>query len=329
MGLHLCSYNIEWFDKLFEKNNSLKADPESKDRLDAIGAVLREIDADMVGVIEAPNHMSTGQKKTVSCLTAFAQRYNLRTREAIIGFPSAGKQEVAIIYDPVKAEITHVPGGGGKKNPPFNRSFEFDTDEDRIKEIYKFYRPPLEVEVRETATGNIFRLIVVHAKSKGIFGSADLVHWERENYRNRRKLFAECSWVRLRVEEWLDEGNEVVVMGDINDGPGMDHYEFQFGRSAVEIIMGDLYEPQRILKSHVARPKWGRYGWEPSSTRFKDRLTETQVNVLIDHILVSQGLAVRDGSHIVWNPFQVAPAKAIKDELLVASDHFPVSLDLV
>jgi len=117
-------------------------------------------------------------------------------------------------------------------------------------------------------------------------------------------------------------------MGDINDGPGMDHLEFQFGRSAVEIIMGSRYEPERILKSHAGCPKWGKWGWEPSSTRFEDRFTETQVNVLIDHILVSNGLKVTGNGHMIWNPFQDDKAKGVKGALLDASDHFPVRIDL-
>jgi len=118
-------------------------------------------------------------------------------------------------------------------------------------------------------------------------------------------------------------------MGDINDGPGMDNYEFQFGRSAVEIIMGSLYYPENILKSYIGQPKWNEYGWEPSSTKFKDRFTEKNVNVLIDHILVSQVISVVKDSHIVWNPYQNDKAKSIKKDLLKSSDHFPVSIELI
>jgi len=327
--LRLCSYNIEWFDDLFTKNNHLKTDNASTKRLEAIAAVLYEVNSDVVGVVEGPNHLIGGKKRAVKCLEAFASYYSLRTTKAMIGWPSAGRQEICLMYDASKVSVRHTPGGAGKKNPPFNKSLVFDTNDDRIKELYKFFRPPLEAEITDGETGKKIRVIVVHTKSKGIFSSSDYIHWERESNRNRRKLFAECSWVRKRVDEWLNAGHDVVVMGDINDGPGMDHYESFFGKSAVEIVMGNLYEPGRILLNHAGQPKWGKWGWEPSSTRFKDRITETQVNVLIDHIAVSQGLNVGGDGHLIWNPYREDRATSIKGSLLEASDHFPVSIDVV
>jgi endonuclease/exonuclease/phosphatase family metal-dependent hydrolase len=171
--------------------------------------------------------------------------------------------------------------------------------------------------------------MVVHAKSKGIFDAVDMVRWERENERNRRKLFAEATSIRTRVDQWLDDGQSVVVMGDVNDGPGMDNFEFRFGRSAVEIIMGSLFQPSRVLANHAGQPRFGRFGWEPSSARFRDRFTEDLVNVLIDHIVASQDLpVVANSPHKIWNPFQDDDARPLRDELVEASDHFPVTLDL-
>ena len=242
--MRLAVYNIEWFDKLFEKDNSVKTDAKSVQRLTAIAEVIGELKADVLGIVEAPNHMKNGSKKTVICLQNFSQQFNLSLSHALIGYPSAGKQEIAVMFNPQVCQLDYSPAGKGKKNPPFNEAFEFDSDDDRIKEIYKFYRPPLELDVTEISSARKFKLIIAHTKSKGIFSAVDMIHWQRENERNRRKLFAECSWIRRRVESLLKDDNKLVVMGDINDGPGMDQYEFQFGRSAVEIIMGDIFQPQ-------------------------------------------------------------------------------------
>jgi len=225
----------------------------------------------------------------------------------------------------------HAPGGkaNSKSNPPFKSEFRIDSDADGIKELYKHYRPPLEVQLTRADGGDDLWLMVVHAKSKGIFDAMDRVHFDRVSERNRRKLFAECSSIRLRVDEWLDEGRHVAVMGDINDGPFFDHYEGRFGRSAVELIMGDIFQPDRILRNHVGPPEWGRFGWEPSTARFKDVLTGDTVNALIDHIMVSNGVAVAgDTPATVWNPFQSDAAAPLKSALLDASDHFPVTLDI-
>lgn len=49
------------------------------------------------------------------------------------------------------------------------------------------------------------------------------------------------------MDEWLDQGLQVVAMGDFNDGPGMAFYEHKLGKSAKKIVMGDIFHPNRIL----------------------------------------------------------------------------------
>ncbi len=349
-AVKVCCYNGEWLDELFDPQNEFDVEGEGDhtykskaDRLAAVKTVLKNIDADLFGVVEAPNTILSAEKSAVTCMEKLCQAAEINARKAIIGFPSAGSQEIALLYDPDKLEVKHAPGGtGSRTNPTFKDRYYVDTDDDGIKEEYKFYRPPLEAEVTVKETGKSFNVLVVHTKSKGIFSSMDLIHRQRNNQANRRKLFAECSWIRKRVDQWLDAGKDVLVMGDFNDGPGMDLYEFQFGRSAVETVIGDLFEPERLLKTYTGRPKWTDWGWEPSTASFKDPLNYRRwVHVLIDHIIVNQSLLVvgerddkRDALKI-WNPFLdedsphfLEAAKEIKDALLMASDHFPVTLEI-
>lgn len=305
--MRLMSYNIEWFDECFEDDNTLKTTAEAVQKLDAVANVISNTDPDLIGITEGPNTTTTtGQRDTVEALKNFANAKGLRQADAMIGFPSAGRQEIALMFDPGKVSAEHDPGGraGHKTNPPFNEAFQADSDGDGIKEIYKHYRPPLEAKITRADGGAPFWIIVAHAKSKGIFSSMDRVHFERTSDRNRRKLFAECTSIRLRVDEWLSDDRPVVVMGDINDGPGFDYYESRFGRSAVELILGDVFDRDAMLRYPVGRPKFGRYGWEPSTTRFKDSFTGDMVNALIDHIMVSDHLTPSsDTAALVWNPF--------------------------
>lgn len=345
MSLRICSYNLEWFDDLFLPDNNLRRGHVSGSdggfcrpgvgsfdadrRAAAVGNVFRAVDADLFGLLEAPNTLADGSKSTVTCLENFAADQGLRTRKAVMGYVNARCQELALLYDPDKLEVRHTPGGGNRREGPrFDSSWEFDTDEDGIPEVYKFARAPLEAELTVKATGQQLRLILAHAKSKGIFSSVDLVRWHKEEERNRRRLFAECAWIRRRVDAWLDDGHPLVVMGDINDGPGMDWFEMRFGKSAVDLLMGDLFEPGRILHNLAGRPAWTRNGWEPASARFRDRITETYINVLIDHILLSADLADGASGHRVWNPYQDRDLAGLKADLNNASDHFPVSVDL-
>ena len=214
--------------------------------------------------MEAPNTTTTtGVRSTAQALENFAAAEGLRLDKAVIGFPSAGLQELALWHGPSKLTITHGAGARPKSNsnPPFDKPFRQDTDEDRFKELYAHYRPPLEAKVQG---GGEFHVLLVHAKSKGIFREMNLVQLQRENERNCRKLFAEAYSIRRRVDDWQDEERKFLVMGDVNDGPGMDFYERLFGRSAFEIVMGDVFEPDRILRNLAGRPRWGNFGWRRS-----------------------------------------------------------------
>ena len=45
--------------------------------------------------------------------------------------------------------------------------------------------------------------------------------------------------------------------------------------------------------------------------------------------IVSSGLSdARELVYKIWNPFENDEAKPIKNDLLIASDHFPITLDL-
>ena len=332
--LRLMSYNIEWFGKCFTAQNGLDPSEDAREQLAAVAEVIRATDADLIGITEAPNTTTTtGERDTIEALENFAAEMGLRQSEALIGYASPGAQEIAILYDPAVVSVSHDPGGveGTVRNPTFREEFQCDSDGDGIRELYRHYRPPLEARVTRADGGAEFWMIVAHAKSKGIFSAMDKVHFDRTSERNRRKLFAEASSIRQRVDDWLDQNRPVVVMGDINDGAGFDYYEARFGRSAVEVIMGDLFAPERLLRNVIGRPKWGRSGWEPSSVRFTDAYTGDRIGALIDHIMLSLDLPPRPGSALVWNPRNShAPdeVKALRKALGTASDHYPITVDI-
>ena len=331
--IRIATWNIEHFNDYFNADNSLKSSKEAKEKFQNISNILNNhIKPDILAVVEAPNTANKGAQSGIKKLENFALEYGLTINKAIQGFPSAGKQELIVMYDPLKMKISHKPEGGKSPttDPKFNGEFHFDADDDKIKEIYTHYRPPFEAKV--TLNGGIeFWVMVVHAKSKGIFDSVEQVNLERLSIRNRLKLYAECAWIRRRIDSWLEKDRKIIVLGDMNDGPGMDEYELRYGKSAVEIIMGDIFNPLTLLLNHLGKPKYGRYGWEPASASFKDRITEDYINVLIDHILVSQNIDAKADTCRVWNPWQAKtddPIKKMKDEFRSASDHFPVSIDL-
>lgn len=340
MKLRFAVYNMEWMRRLFDSDGNPKqvgqgSDQDKKDanRSVQLATVVKAIDPDILCIVEGPDTLKSGIKTASKQLEAWRDLHGLDPNyKGIHGIPSAGQQELCALYRKNKVRVVHAPETNVKRHP-FDEPFLVDTDDSLIKEQYKHYRPPLELSIRKSTDTNteIGRIIVVHTKSKGIFDSVDMARFEQLSERNRMKLFAECFSVRERCDQWLDKNPnlKLIVAGDINDGFGLDYYEQRFRRSAVEILLGTVWSPEKILRHVLPKPKLGRYGWTPSSSRYQDRLTEDMFDVLIDHVLVSQ--SVKFESTLVWNPFpKTAPdtVKALKDELKGASDHFPVSVDI-
>ena len=261
--LRLATYNVEWMNALFDDDGRLLLDRELSARykvtraeqLEALAIVFTALDADGVMIIEAPD--ASHKRSTVTALQNFARHFGLRTRAALIGFASGTEQEIAFLYDPDRLTVTHDPRGppaparGATGAPRFDTGLRYDFNEDGVDELVTFSKPPLEISVR--ADGHLLNLIGVHAKSKAPHGRVDAAEFRAISIENRRKQLAECHWLRLRAEQHLDAGDSLIVMGDFNDGPGIDQYEKVFGRSGVEVVMG-LSDPvnRRLSDPHAS-----------------------------------------------------------------------------
>lgn len=248
--MRIATYNVEWFSNLFDDDGSLLLDDRWSGRqdvtraaqLEALGIVFTALDADAVMVIEAPDENS--RRSTTGALENFARAFDLRARRALIGFSNDTQQEIALMYDPDIMHACHDPLGDptGKKGsaaaPRFDGTFRIDLDIDATEDLVTFSKPPLELAC-ETRAGFRFRMIGAHLKSKAPHGARDPNQVMRVAIQNRRKQLAQAIWLRKRITEHLSEGTPLVVLGDMNDGPGLDEYEDLFGRSSVEIVMGE------------------------------------------------------------------------------------------
>ena len=110
-------------------------------------------------------------------------------------------------------------------------------------------------------------------------------------------------------------------MGDFNDGPGLDIYEAVFGRSGVEIVAGEG-EGRLTDPSLDADPR-------PSSARFER--PGGHLRALLDYAMVSGDVAATRPAWRIWHPeedAELAREGPLREALLTASDHFPVTLDL-
>ena len=353
--LRIAAYNVEWFAGLFDDRDRLILDDSwsarhgvvKRRQAEAAAEVIRAVDADIMLIVEAPN--DERDQSCVAALQGFAAHFGLRQAKAMIGFSNGTTQELALIYDPARISARHDPRGakwapprGGRRlrldklgpmtrAPRFDGVLPLDIDEDGLVDLHQFSKPPLEAEV---LVGDlVLRVIGVHAKSKAPHGAKSEEDAVRLHIANRRKQLAQCEWIRRRVDQHLDNDDHVIVLGDFNDGPGIDRYERLFGRSGVEVAMGDVAAPDRLLRNPYVKARLHPdFGWRPATARFYNRETQGYLNALIDFVMLSPRLAAEaQATWRIWHPFDDAACfkdEPLKQALLDASDHFPVSVDL-
>jgi endonuclease/exonuclease/phosphatase family metal-dependent hydrolase len=341
--MRIATYNVEWFNSLFDDNAKLVIDSgwssrhnvTRQDQITALGIVFTAIDADAVMIIEAPDH--NGKRATVPALETFADFMNLRARRGVVGFENHTQQEIALLYDPDVLTCEHDSKGdptgkkGSSEAPRFDGVFRIDLDIDDNHDLVKFSKPPLELACR-TSAGFAFRMIGAHLKSKAPHGARTRDEVMRLAISNRRKQQAQAVWLRRRVEQHLEAAEPLIVMGDLNDGPGLDEYEYLFGRSSVEIVTGEgggeknlLYDP------HARRALTRKIGAINTTARFYLSSEKRYLQALLDYVMVSADLASRGPTWRIWHPFDDPgcwKVPELRDALITASDHFPVTMDI-
>lgn len=345
MSLRLATYNVEWMNALFDDAGELLADDQLSsrynttrgDQLAALGVVFAALNADGVMIIEAPDQ--SARRSTTRALETFAAHFNLRARKAVIGFASGTEQEIAFLYDPDVLQVAHDPRGPAApakgaplapQAPRFDTALRHDIDADGKDETLVFSKPPLELSM--IAGKRILHLIGVHTKSKAPHGHVSATEFARISIENRRKQLAECRWLRARAEEHLALGESLIMLGDFNDGPGLDKYERLFGHSGVELVLGlDLPRPKRLYDPHAFLALNQRAGLSPTSARFWLAPQNCYFEALLDYIMVSADLYAQSPSWRIWHPFNDPRCTAqpgLSTAILTASDHFPVTIDL-
>ena len=341
--LRLATYNVEWFNALFDDTGRMLDDREPSTRykitrgeqLAALAIVFSALDADGIMIIEAPD--TNGKRSTVRALENFARATGLRARKALIGFPSETEQEIAFLYDPDRLTARHDPQGlpslsaGSSDAPRFDTTFRYDLDADSISDTIRFSKPPLELAVA-THGGTALRLIGVHAKSKNPYCVSGREAQMRVSIENRRKQLAQCLWLRQRVDGHLAAHDSLIVMGDFNDGPGIDEFEKLFGHSGIEIVLGTGPDPSMLLTDpHAAMALQSKVSACPTSARFYLAPQKRYFEALLDFVMVSPDLAAKAPDWRIWHPHhdpRIMEVPELQHALLTASDHFPVSIDL-
>ncbi len=311
MNCIIMTYNVETMKKLFKKNKLVQ---HYLERANAVSDTIKSIHPHILGIVEATNKLADHEY--------FLKETSLSGLDYKIALSkyNRGKQDLMFYYrDPF--EVVSID-----EDVSYYDDWIEDIDNDSINEVLRFERKPLEVVFQVKGTKKQVLIILVSFKSKGVFSVADINQYQYLAVANRKKLYGQSKKVRNRVDELLDKNPDmsIIIMGDINDEPGMDHFQKQVGASAVETLVGNIYEPSKIFHNTL---------WYQTKTKNKKDLwtIEYQDPIVfnlkmhrgwIDHIFISPSMLKSDAKiKYIMDSGEIAEKNETSQK---ASDHYPI-----
>lgn len=297
-----------------------------------LAALILAIDPDILALQEAPSR----QAELDLFITTYLAGPGGPLYNAILG-DSGGAQKLAVLYKPSTVTASLAASATIKMLLDY---WTADVDGDMLLEPYEFTRKPLVVDIQ--AGANQLQVIVMHTKSN--FVNQGKALWEdlarRQEYivaalKSRRRNATECMKTREYMEDRMaaDSTARIMLMGDLNDGPGLDYFEENYlAHNVTDILVGSALYPELIF-NHAQHDV-------PLTDRFTAIFDDFVENVkkkklLLDHILLSPTLKGTTGlrkvpnsgtiHHAEYNA-QVKNTGKKRDER--PSDHRPVSVEL-
>lgn len=351
LELKLASWNSEWMYSFFKPEESVLWDtfPGKKlgsiklERIDdvkglckRIGKMLAAIRADVITIVEGPqlkeqmelfvrNYLDDAYEVYTHAETKELQKIHILVRKNL------GAVELFALNDPsmqlLRGKFSYYP---------------WVEYEENKKKTAGLARIPVVVRLN-LQSGQKVVVAALHTKSK-ISKLKKREQWERRDkeavldaLNSRQKLSGEIAQVRQFLDEQLkpDGLSALLVMGDFNDGPFRDELEKEFLiMNILDEMQGSFLKPTlRLFHSMPTDVLSAEY-----STIFNDPFGGDQpVKELIDHILVSRGIA-EDKTMRIKPDSALVEHKAYDDcndedqnkraRDLRPSDHIPVSVIL-
>ncbi|MEM9217318.1 MAG: hypothetical protein AAGD25_23645 [Cyanobacteria bacterium P01_F01_bin.150] len=216
-----------------------------------------------------------------------------------------------------------------------NQPFQADVDGNLELADLKFTRKPQVV--RLVAYGRPLLIVNNHLKSKFVAKGRQLFNAggakRREFFAgsliNRRRISAEAFRLRTFLDELFvaDPQAQILVTGDLNDGPGADFFETNFlTHSVVDRVFGSIFYPERQLVHALFQS-----GSTDFTAKFFDFVVGEDRELILDHIGISQSI----NHHWTWQGrVAVAEFEAQSNEGATVerdrhpSDHRPVVLEM-
>jgi hypothetical protein len=340
-NLLVATVNGEWMNDWFTPDadpvdfkSQFSRDGEVGDTDEAaarLAGLIKTINADVVALVGAPSRPAE--------LALFVDRYltanGTPTYQFLLG-DSGGSQKLALLFKLQAARFELIPS---TDLPLLLEPWSADVDGDAVLDEYRFTR------IASVAMRRRFRNAAL-MKSGRRAGSCHCSRpWLMKLDFRWATITSSCTpassvWqargvrIRRHLEQRLDADREaaVIVLGDLNDGPGQDYFEeFYLAHNVTDILVGSPYRPERLFNHAQADvAEIDRY-----SAVFDDFVTEeSNKRLLLDHILLSPAMIGANGvltkvpgsgrvEHDAWAA-QVAGNGTRRDQR--ATDHRPATV---
>ena len=326
--LKVTSWNVEWLDKLFDTIDSKK-----QKRIDAIKKEILDIDADVLCMLESLK----GEAKIDAFCTDVLDNKYVAVKAIGNDYKIQGRQWIWFL---VKTELRDRASLLPTKiyDEFSNASWDVHYWGDFEVAKHKHYRHP-QVLILEWQNTRL-ELIGLHTKSK--FVRSGKSSWNaggdkqkafiKDAIKARIKMTTEVANVRDYINTKFEQvpNPAIMVMGDLNDGPGKEFFEKQYiFFDLLSNLQGNVFEAERFL-NHALFDFEDNLRW---SVNFQDFIDEFRdPHILLDHILFTQSLV--DGSLPIIIESKAGYVEHEIHDLINAnnpkyantSDHKPVSV---
>ena len=297
-----------------------------------LAGTIRDTQADIIGIQEGPPRKDQ--------MELFVQQF--LDNEYVVHSSNARSQTIhALVRNTLADRVTSRDANSTEirqlwNDIPFQPWGTVARDDRRLQDCY---RRPLMLTF-SAPSGVELALWILHTKSK--ISSLSAQDWEEREpaavldaVLSRQKLSAEIFRLRERAEQMLTDPartDNLVVMGDFNDGPLAEDLEREFLiHNIVDEIVGSLLNPGIILR-HAMTPK---QMLASHTTEFHNPLQGGALtHELIDHIVLApavgsggSGISYITGSCRVEDDAYDAHFDdgGLEDRGLRPSDHRPLS----
>ena len=331
--IKITSWNIEKLDGLLQPSSNATKQRHKQSRLAAIACQIREMSPDILCVVEGPTDSRIDKftqdvlEEKYVAIKALDNEYGIRGAQWV-WFLVKPELEPYCELLPTQVWDTFT-----------SEKWQVHYWGDHSVTTHKHYRHPQVLVLNWQ--GQRVELIGLHLKSKIVSrnqeqmwnsGGADRETFIEKAVKARIKLATEATNVRAYIDAKFKqiENPAIFVMGDMNDGPGKEHFEKHYlFFDLLSNIQGDVFFARKFL-NHALFDFNESLRW---SVQFDDFVDPTRKpEILLDHILFTQSLVdstvnlqVKSGSGFVEHEItELINSQNYK--YAHTSDHRPVSV---